>query len=91
MAKYYRTGATYSLVELGELARQGRQNMGLSQGEAADLINQKYHAEVAQPHISAAERGDSKYTQLIFRMVALLTPYTVLEEKVFRIKKQDST
>lgn len=84
----FRSGGIYSLEELGELARRGRRKQGLTQQKAADHLNDTYGTESAQPQISAAERGDARYTSLIFRMVEAFTDYDVQPESLHRIQRR---
>lgn len=84
----FRSGGIYNLEELGELARRGRTQQGLTQQQAADYLNEKHHTETAQPQISAAERGDARYTSLIFRMIEAFTDYDVQPEALHRIHRK---
>ena len=83
----FRSGGIYGLEELGELARRGRTKQGLTQQDAANVLNERYGTETAQPQISAAERGDARYTSLIFRMVEAFTDYDVQAEPLHRIQR----
>jgi len=78
----FRSGSTYTIAELAELARRGMQTRGLTQVKAAEYLNEHFdppRGRVAQPQISAALRAPEANPGLVLLMVQAFTDYDVDE------------
>lgn len=58
---------TVTLEELGRLARRVRMEANLTQTQVAEMLSET--REVAQSHVSLAERGQSRYSSLAIRII----------------------
>jgi transcriptional regulator with XRE-family HTH domain len=74
-----------TLAELGRLARTIREDAGLTQAQVAARLSGE--RQVAQSHVSRAERGAAKYAGLAARIVEEIGGLTV--EPVYRIHEDD--
>ncbi len=88
-----RSGGTYTLNELAELARRSLETYegGISQRRAAKVLNEKFESdrgEWKQPHISAALNDPQRNPGLVRLLVRAFSPYTVDDEPRFRIERE---
>jgi transcriptional regulator with XRE-family HTH domain len=71
-----------SLNELAKLARELREENNLTQAQAASRLSGS--REVAQSHVSRAERGQEKYASLAVRLVEEIGGLEV--ETIYRVQ-----
>jgi len=85
----FRSGSSYTIEELADLARRGIESAGLTQKEIAATLNERYQAErkYLQPQISAALKDPARYPGTILRMVETFTGYEVNESPRYTIKR----
>ena len=88
----FRSGSSYTIEELADLARQGMEAAGLTQSEVAGVLNERYKEEAGrrytQPQISAALKDPARYPGTILRMIAALTGYEVDEAPLYTIRRK---
>ena len=76
-------GECLTLEDLGQLAREARENRGDSQEKAAAQL------KLEQPNVSNAERGHPDAKQTLFRLIALYTDYEVDDTPHYRLVKKE--
>lgn len=76
----FSSGDFLTLEQLGKLAREGRNDAGHSQEEAAASLG------VRQSTISNAENADTSNKKTLFRLVAKYTDFEVRSEPHYQIK-----
>jgi transcriptional regulator with XRE-family HTH domain len=76
-------GECLSLEDLGQLAREARENRGHSQEEAAARL------KLEQPNVSNAERGHRNAKKTLFRLICLYTDYEVDETPHYRLIEKE--
>lgn len=77
-----------TLAELANLARQIREEEGLTQAQAASRLSG--NREIDQSHVSRAERGRRKYASLAVRIVEEIGGLEVIPVYQVRASRSES-
>lgn len=87
----FRSGSSYTLEELAELARRGLEDRGLTQQQAADYLNEHFTPERGQfhrPQISSALRQPETNPGMVLLLVRAFTDYVVIEPARYTIQRK---
>lgn len=86
-----RVGKSYTLPELAEIARAALDAAGLSQAQAAELLNERFKPQrgrFRQPQLSAAFREPTRNPGMVLMLLEAFTPYRVEPDARYVLARQ---